>query len=301
MSNGSRHTPFPTIESDDQNSGKPQWFTKTAEAPPSAAPSWSQTAAPDPDPSPADTELTPADSTSHISQQQEQQHAHAIEHEPAQSEAQPEAQQAEPHKLQQELEQEPQQAQLEQLRAQVHEEIYQQSHEQGYQEGLQAGEKAGFDEGMNRATQAVAEQTTLLETIITATKVWQAAEEQQQLKELSELICVLTEQVVLTELKLNPELVTKAISAAFQSLPRGMGDASAEVAPMITINPADLERVTGLQEREKKHWQIVTDDTVEQGGCLVKTAQSDVDASVEHRLQQAKAAIRMVFDDAPHP
>ncbi len=301
MSNGSRHTPFPTIESDDQNSGKPQWFTKTAEAAPSAAPSWSQTAAPEPAHPAADPEPAPEDATSHISQQQaqqqEQQHVHSSENESAQSDGQSD----EPQALQQELEQEPQQAQLEQLRAQVHQEIYQQSHEQGYQEGLQAGEKAGFDEGMNRATQAVAEQTTLLETIITAAKVWQAAEEQQHLKELSELICMLTEQVVLAELKLNPEVVTKAISAAFQSLPREMGNASAEIAPMVTINPADLERVTSLQEQEKKHWQIVTDDTVEQGGCLVKTAQSDVDASVEHRLQQAKEAIRMVFDDAPHP
>ncbi len=183
----------------------------------------------------------------------------------------------------------------------MHEEIYQQSHEQGYQDGLQAGEQAGYEEGLNKTAQAVEEQTALLEAVITAANVWQAAEQQKQLQDLSELICVLTEQVVLAELKLSPEVVTKAVSAAFQSLPRSMGDGSAEIPPMVTINPEDLERVTSLQQQDKKHWQIVTDDTVEQGGCLVKTAQSDVDASIEHRLQQAKEAIRMVFDDAPHP
>ncbi len=292
MSSESRRNPFPQIDSaDDGNGGKPQWFTKATDTAPPEAPSWSHNPTKADSPPAGDTEaahvaLEPApdapNNTSATAEAEEQGHSPAHEEEDtSQLEAQHQAQQEE------------------ELRARIHEEIYQQSHEQGYQDGLQAGEQAGYEEGLNKTAQAVEEQTALLEAVITAANVWQAAEQQKQLQDLSELICVLTEQVVLAELKLSPEVVTKAVSAAFQSLPRSMGDGSAEIPPMVTINPEDLERVTSLQQQDKKHWQIVTDDTVEQGGCLVKTAQSDVNATIEHRLQQAKEAIRMVFHDAP--
>ncbi|CAM3719426.1 FliH/SctL family protein [Parendozoicomonas haliclonae] len=174
------------------------------------------------------------------------------------------------------------------LREQLHQEIYQHSHEQGQTAGYQAG----YDAGLKKSVPEMDQQITLLKQTTEAMQIWQTALQHQQLQELRELVCALTEQVVLQELKLSSETVERSLLSALSAL-----EESSET-PVILVHPRDREFVTMICTEHDIKCRVMDDETLSPGGCRVQTSQADIDASLDRRLKLAMSTVREVFTDA---
>ena len=109
-------------------------------------------------------------------------------------------------------------------------------------------------------------------------------------EELLALVQAITQQVVRQELKTEPEHVVGVIREGLAALP-----ASTEEV-VVRINPADADIVNDCLREEDIHqgWSIVSDATIEHGGCEIETKNSIVDAQIETRLNNV---IATMFED----
>ena len=102
-----------------------------------------------------------------------------------------------------------------------------------------------------------------------------------------ELACELARQVVRSELKLNPKVLEPVIHEALSLL---TGDSKPAV---VRLHPQDMERLDDGLQRAFPNLGIAIqpDPQLTPGGCLVESAGSVVDATVQRRWTRAVAAL----------
>ena len=64
-----------------------------------------------------------------------------------------------------------------------------------------------------------------------------------------------------------------------------------ETAVTVYLHPRDAELVHGSAAGGEPAWKLVADDGIERGGCRVETRMSEVDATVERRVEMLRAAL----------
>ena len=176
----------------------------------------------------------------------------------------------------------------EELRPVVHQEIYDNSHK----EGLQSGHDEGYRNGIHDAQVEVDQQITLLKELYREMHVWQCARDKRQLQQLQELISAMARKVVMTELKLQPETINRAISCAMRMLPT-----DSDEIPTIILNPDDRTRVEKFKDSINAKWHLHVDSNQHAGGCYIEASQNAVNASFELRLEQSLQALIEVFGE----
>ncbi len=174
------------------------------------------------------------------------------------------------------------------LKPVVHQEIFEESHHQG----LQAGQEEGFRAGMEQAQAEIDRQQTLLKELYRQMSVWQCSRDKRQLQQLQELISAMARKVIMTELKLQPDTITRAISCALRMLPTDNDE-----IPTIIINPSDRIRAEQFRDNINANWHIHVDSNQRIGGCYIETSQNAVNASFELRLEQSLQALIDVFGE----
>ncbi|APZ43004.1 flagellar assembly protein FliH [Acidihalobacter ferrooxydans] len=146
--------------------------------------------------------------------------------------------------------------------------------EQGYEEGLASGRR----------------------TVEQQVHAWQALLDHlaRPLEELDErvgqeliaLAIAMTRQIVRRELKTAPDEVIGVVKEALALLPSQASQVKVDLHP----EDAALIRQTLPEGEGEKFWQIVENPALTRGGCQVSTANSQIDATVEKRLNQVFAA-----------
>lgn len=154
-----------------------------------------------------------------------------------------------------------------------------------YNEGFAVGEKDGFHAGQLKAKQEadVALQAKLvgLEQLM-GQLLAPIAEQDQQIEQLLvKLVSHVCRQVIRRELLCDSSQLTQVLSEALKLLPMGAGNLR------IHINPQDFELIKALRERHEENWRILEDQQLLAGGCRVESEHSQIDASVETRLELA--------------
>ena len=184
---------------------------------------------------------------------------------------------------------------LEKIRQDAYEEGIKQGHEQGYIEGFEKGvsdgKEAGYKEGVEIGKQQgltdaqplVEEKLQslnhLLEGLISPLKKVDETVE----KQLIHLAKLLAEQVVFKELTTHPDLILVSLKKAMGALP------IAEQVIKIYLHPEDLllvEEAYGSEHIKQQQWQLLSEPTLERGGCEIKTAQSSIDMTLKTRLTE---------------
>lgn len=175
--------------------------------------------------------------------------------------------------------------------------------EQGYKSGYKSGFEAGVIQGH---TQAQTETRQKMEdflanqarlagdnlTNLLATAQTQVAEaEQAMAHDVLALSCELARQVLRHELAVNPQVLLPVVREALELL--GIQHKSA----VVRMNPAD---VTVLQDVIRDEFlslalTLVGDPTVSPGGCLVESAGTVIDGTVQKRWQRAIANLGLTF------
>ena len=161
--------------------------------------------------------------------------------------------------------------QLEELQQQAHDEAY----KEGYAEGVASGKQA--------AAQKLQQFTSLLNSLETPFKELDDRVDE----ELVVLVKALVKQMIRREIKTDPGQVMAVIREAIESLPV----ASSKL--QIRLHPDDaglVKEFYRLSEKEQA-WDIVEDPLVTRGGCRIVTSVTQVDATLETRLNHLFAQV----------
>lgn len=170
------------------------------------------------------------------------------------------------------------------LRPQTVEEIealQKQAREEGYQEGL----KRGMADMQAKAKK-------LVDALNFAARPLQQLDD-DVVKQLTEL------SITLARMLLKKECCTDAthIQALIQEALDFMPVSARQIR--VRLNPADVALLNQSDiDTTKQDWICVADKTVTQGGCVVESSTSHIDATVETRLQQL---VDQLTEQRPHP
>lgn len=171
---------------------------------------------------------------------------------------------------------------------------YEAGFEQGRAEGYEVGEKQGWEEMRQKLAAEQQRFQHLVQSLLDP-----LAEQDDALEKLLiDTVCVLTKSLVQRELLTDSSHVLEQVRAAVAALPAGTGNLR------IFLNPDDLALVETYAEEQQLDWQFRGDDALLPGGCRVETKVSQVDFSVEHRLQQQLEAFvnrQLVSDGGEDP
>jgi len=162
--------------------------------------------------------------------------------------------------------------QLEQLQKQAHAEGF----EQGRSEGLEYGHREALEEGRRHIAQRLGDFDRLLSAL---DRPFQQLDDQVE-NEVVTLVIAMVRQLVRREIRMDPGHVVGVVREALGVLP------VASRSVRVLLNPEDAELVReiySLGDSEQK-WQIVEDPVIQRGGCKVVTETSQVDATLESRI-----------------
>jgi flagellar assembly protein FliH len=168
--------------------------------------------------------------------------------------------------------------------AQISGEVRRQVEEQlkeAYQEGLKRGVEAGreaFTESVGQSADALARTAEAMQQ---AREAFLAALEPQVVR----LACAIAERVIRREIHTDPSLVVRMAKACLLELVDREN-------VTVRLNPGDYEAlqkedVSLLEEFDGvKQLQVVADETVEPGGCLVDTDAVQVDGQLSAQFER---------------
>jgi flagellar assembly protein FliH len=160
-------------------------------------------------------------------------------------------------------------------------------HKQAWAEGYESGRAEGQAAGEKRAAELVRERLARLDGILHELGAPLATLDAELVEAVAELALLIARHLVRRELKAAPGEVVGVVRETMRHLPlasRGI---------MLRLNPEDVDLVRsalGLGD-DVTAWRLEPDPLITRGGCLVESASSRIDATVESRL--AAIASRM--------
>lgn len=157
--------------------------------------------------------------------------------------------------------------------------IQQQAHDEGFERGRREGQAVGRQELAAQAERLVQLMQTLAQPLA---ELDQAVEQ-----DLLALAMAVARQLLRREITMDPSHIITLVQEAVQVLP------SAARNIQLRLHPDDaalVREVTAAADGDKA-WQLIEDATLSRGGCRVITQTSQVDATVEQRLDSMLAAI----------
>ncbi len=184
---------------------------------------------------------------------------------------------------------------LEAIRQSAYEEGYAEGKAQGYQEGFDEGKTSGHEQGMcdglvEGREQGLAQGQDLITAEVQAWEQLQSqlhaplqAVDEQVEHELIRVATGLAEELIKTQITLNPEVILQTLKLGIDALP------VSEQKISITINPADLTIIKAHyppEECEKRHWSFIAEPTMKQGDLQINTDASSVEIVMEQRIKQ---------------
>jgi len=147
---------------------------------------------------------------------------------------------------------------------------------QAYNEGFDLGRREGREAGHADAVQAMQSLAAICRAF--ARPLEKLDEELE--RSLVELVILIARQLIRRELKSSPGEVVAVVREAVASLP------VASRHPCLHLNPEDVEIVRqalSLSEVQDSY-ALEGDPLIARGGCLVETATSFIDSTIEARL-----------------
>lgn len=157
---------------------------------------------------------------------------------------------------------------------------------EGYEQGFSDGQAKAIEEAEAAADKALEEQRAELAAPLQALSrqlpaAWHAVGD-EFLHELSELAVQVGEQLAQDQLERHPKQVTRLIGKLLQAEPM------VNEQPRLWLHPDDLKLVReAMGETLTEYgWQLLADDQLTRGGCLVRSQQRELDARWETRRRQ---------------
>lgn len=173
----------------------------------------------------------------------------------------------------------------------------QEGFEQGRKEGLEYGHREGIEQGRAEAQARVERLDQILNAL---DKPFEDLDQQLE-NEVVTLVISMVRQLIRREVKLDPGQIVGVVREALSVLPIGVRNIR------VVLHPEDAELVREaytIGDHDQK-WQIVEDPVIQRGGCRIHTETSQIDATLESRLNSLIAPLltgeRVRDSDAGEP
>lgn len=177
---------------------------------------------------------------------------------------------------------------LEQVKSEA---IKQEALTEGYADGFAQGHAQATLEAQRQMTAYIANQGQqaaqgFADLFVTA-QTQQAQNEQMLARGVLDLACELARQVLRRELSVNPDVMLPVIREAL-----GLLGAESKTA-VVRLHPQDFDAFEAVVKAEFTSMSITVlpDASLTRGGCLIESAGTVVDGTVEKRWQRAVASL----------
>ena len=165
--------------------------------------------------------------------------------------------------------------------------IRQRAWNQGFEQGHAEGHAAGHAAGLEAGTRELAERIAAVEKILDALARPLEDLDHRVEAEILALVQAITRQLIRREMRQDPGHLVGIIREGLAALPLAAGDV------VVRLHPADA---AAIRERladptGDRAWRIESDPLLEQGGCLITTPRSTIDARLDARLARVVAGM----------
>jgi flagellar assembly protein FliH len=150
--------------------------------------------------------------------------------------------------------------------------------QEGHAEGHAAGLAQGLAEGQARALAQFEQASKPLDTMLRSLKKLRADLKSAQRKEVVDLVGKIARQVIRAELALQPVQLLALVDEALAAMPPTRDEVE------VFLNPEELKRVSELDPKRAKKWNLLADPALEAGECRVRAGDHEVDAGCQGRL-----------------
>lgn len=163
----------------------------------------------------------------------------------------------------------------------------QQGYEAGQHYGHEAGYATGYEAGYATGAQLAQLEVTSLHELIHTLEDGLTQLDQDVAQTLVDMSISIARKMIAQTMEVKPELILELVREAIAQLPQFNQN------PHLILNPADAELVNKFMSDELSHtgWKVFSDVQVQRGGCMVKTAHSLIDATLEARWERVLQSI----------
>ncbi len=159
--------------------------------------------------------------------------------------------------------------------------------QQAFEEGRAEGRRAGVAE--------MAEQARKLANMFNFFNKPLATLDEEVERQLTQLALSVARQIIKRECRVDVATVQSVIHEALDYLPLNSRNVR------VRLNPADIALLREADiDTSAQEWACVADKSVAQGGCLIESETSHVDASIETRIEKLAESLddqRPQYDD----
>lgn len=172
-------------------------------------------------------------------------------------------------------------SELEAIRESAYEEGFAQGKQDGYAFGLNEGQQKGFNEGVDKGQTEVRAQIERLVSVLDDLSSPLNQKHSELANWITELSLKVAETVLAQEVNTDRQLISQSLSEVVSQLPESASGIE------IRLNPIDAEVASEwLLQSNLKDCQVVADESVTAGGCLVNSDNTRIDNSLEYRLEK---------------
>jgi flagellar assembly protein FliH len=150
--------------------------------------------------------------------------------------------------------------------------------EDGYEAGRAAGQESGRDEGRRETTVAYDQLARPVDAMLKSLKKLRADYRAAQRKEVVDLVAKVARQVIRAELALQPVQIMALVDETLASMPPTREEID------VFLNPEELKRISELDPKRAKRWNLIADARLDAGECRIKAGDNEVDAGCHQRL-----------------
>lgn len=148
--------------------------------------------------------------------------------------------------------------------------------EQGRREGFEFGHREGLESGRQEMLERVQQFDQVLHGL---SEPFESLDEQVE-QEVVSLVIAMVRQLVRREIRTDPAQIVGVVREALGILPVS----ARRIRVLLHPDDAVLVREAYALGESDQKWQIIEDPVVQRGGCRVYTENSQVDATLESRL-----------------
>jgi flagellar assembly protein FliH len=157
---------------------------------------------------------------------------------------------------------------------------------EGFARGQEEGLERGLEEGRAQALAHLEEIGKPVDAALRALKKLKSDFKAAQRKEVVDLVGKIARQVIRAELALQPTQLLALVDEALAAMP------PARDAIEVLMNPEELKRVSELDPKRARKWNLLADPSLEAGEIRVKAGDHEVDAGCQGRLAACMDQVR---------
>lgn len=166
-------------------------------------------------------------------------------------------------------------------------EIQKAARAEGFEQGRQEGHEYGHREGLEEGRREVVARIERLDRIIEVLDKPFEQLDQQVENEVVTLVISMVRQLIRREVKLDPAQIVGVVREALGVLPVSARNIRVVLHP----EDASLVREAYTLGDHDQQWQIIEDPVIQRGGCRIHTDTSQIDATLDSRLNSLIAPL----------